>query len=345
MPFMKQLFLFFIAIQFLSFSAAAQDYDNPLEYMKSISQQRENVSKKFMSYASAAAHGKKARKVENLRAKLLDEVQEARMNISGMPSYKGDKSYRDSTVVFIKLYYNVLNEDYSKIVNMEEIAEQSYDGMEAYMMAQEMVDKKLEEGNDKMQLATAAFAAKNNITLNKDNSELGEKMKQVHEVNQYYNDMYLIFFKAYKQENYLLEAMDKNNITGIEQNKSSLLRYAQEGLEKLKSIKGFQGDNSLMSACKVTMNFFVKENEKMNTVSEFFLTQERFEIIKKEFAKKSSPSKAEVDAYNKSVKDMNTAAAAFNSTNQALNKERNEMLNDWDKTVKIFFDEHTPRYK
>jgi len=343
---MKQIVLLLVTLQFFSATAVAQDYDNPVEYMNVISKQRENVSKKFMSYASAAAHGKKARKVENLRAKLLDEVQEARMNISGMPSFKGDKAYRDSTVSFIKLYFNVLNEDYRKIVNMEEIAERSYDDMEAYMMIREMVDKKLEEGNDRMRLATETFAAKNNITLNKETSELGEKMKQVHEVNSYYNEIYLIFFKAYKQEGYMLEALDKNNITGIEQNKSSLLRYAQEGLEKLKTIKAFQGDNSLMTACKAVLNFYVKEvNEKMNTVSEFYLTQERFAKIKKEFEKKSSPSQTEIDAYNKGVKDINTATDTFNSTNQSLNKDRNDVLDTWNKTIKSFFDEHTPRYK
>lgn len=342
---MKQLF-FIIPILFISsFSAIAQDYDNPVEYMNVISKQRENVSKKFMSYASAAAHGKKARKVENLRAKLLDEVQEARMNIASMPSFKGDKSYRDSTVAFIKLYFNVLNEDYSKIINMEEIAEQSYDDMEAYIMAQEMIDKKLEEGNNKMQLATETFAAKNNVTLNKSTSELGEKMKQVHEVNKYYNDLYLIFFKANKQESNLNEAISKNNITGIEQSRSSLLRYAREGLEKLKGIKAFQGDNSLVNAGKGVMNFYIKLNERMNSISEFYLTKERFDAIKKEFEKKSSPSKAEVDAYNKAVKDINAASQAFNNTTQSVNKERNDTLNDWDKTVKAFFDEHTPRYK
>jgi predicted DNA-binding protein len=327
-------------------SAAAQDYNIPVEYMNEISKQRENISKKFMAYVSASAHRKREKKVEALRAKLLDEVQEARMNISGMPSFKGDKSYRDTTVNFMKLYYNVLNEDYSKIINMEEIAEQSYDDMEAYMMAQELVNKKLEEGNEKMRLATETFAAKNNIILTKDNTELGEKMKQVHEVNKYHTELYLIFFKAYKQEGYLIEAVSKNNITGIEQNKSSLLRYAQEGLDKLKSIKPFQGDNTLPAACKVVMNFYVNEvNEKMNTVSEFYLTQERFATIKKEFEKKSSPSKAEVDAYNKSVKDINAASDAFNNTNQLLNKERNDILNDWNKAVNAFFAEHTPRYK
>ena len=341
---MKQIFFISVILFCLQFAVTAQDYDNPVEYMNAISKQRENVSKKFMAYVSASAHKKKEKKVEALRAKLLDEVQEARMNISGLPSFKGEKGYRDSTVNFMKLYYNVLNEDYSKIVNMEEIAEQSYDAMEAYMMAQEMVSKKLDEGNDKMRLATEAFAAKNNITLTKDNTELGEKMKQVHEVNTYHSVLYLIFFKPYKQEGYLMEAVSKNNITGIEQNKNSLLRYAQEGLEKLKDIKAFQGDNSLQSACKAVMNFYVKEVEKMSTISDFYLIKERFETIKKEFEKKSSPSQAEVDAYNKSVKDINAASNAFNNTSQSLNNERNDVLKEWNRTVAAFFDEHTPSY-
>jgi uncharacterized protein YukE len=343
---MKQMLftlLFFFCLQSV---ATAQETDDAVGYMKQISIQRQNVSKKFMAYVSASAHGKRAKKVESLRAKLLDEVQESKMNVSGLPSYKGDKSYRDTTVDFLKLYYNVLNEDYSKIINMEEIAEQSYDAMEAYMMAQEMVNKKLEEGNERMRSTTEAFAAKNNITITKDESELGEKMKQVHEVNKYHTALYLIFFKPYKQETYLIEAISKNNITGIEQNKNSLLRYAQEGLEKLKTIKAFEGDNGLMSAGKTVMNFYVKEvNEKMNTVSEFYLTQERFAAIKKEFEKKSSPSQAEVDAYNKAVKDINAATDAFNSTNQSLDKERHEILDNWNKAEKAFFDDHTPRYK
>ena len=343
---MKQIFLLVLGILILEFAAAAQDFDNPLEYMDAISKQNENISKKFLSYTSASAHGKRAKKVENLRMKLLDEVQEARMNIGGMPSFKGDKTYRDTSVSFMKLYYNVLNEDYSKIINMEEIAEQSYDAMEAYMMAEEMVDKKLEEANEKMKLAQQGFAAKNNITLTESKSELGDMMKQVHEMNVYYHQVYLLFFKPYKQEGYMMEAVEKNNITGIEQNKSSLLKYAEEGLQKIKEVKPFQGDNSLLSACHNMLSFYVKEvNENMNTLSDFLLTKERFDAIKKEFDKKSSPTKEEVDTFNKSVKDINSASQAYNNANQTLNKQRNEALNDWKKSVNVFFDEHTPRYK
>ncbi len=342
---MKQIFLLLPGILFFNLISAAQEYNTPVEYMAVISKQQENISKKYMSYASASAHGKNAKKVESLRLKLIDEVQEARMNIAGLPAFKGDKALRDTSVGFMKLYFNILNEDYSKIINMEEIAEQSYDAMEAYMMAQEMVEQKLEEGNEKMKLASEKFAARNNVTLIENKSGLDVLMKQFHEVNSYHKGIYLIFFKPYKQEAYMMEAVEKNNITGIEQNRNSLLKYAKEGLEKLAVEKPFQGDNSLLNSCKAVLSFYIMEaGEKMNTVSDYYLTKERFESIKKEYEKKSIHSKDDVNAFNKSVQDINAASQAYNSTNQTLNKQRDEVLNEWNRSVNTFFDKHTPEY-
>jgi hypothetical protein len=324
----------------------AQDFGNPGEYMSFISKQQENISKKFMSYASASAHGKREKKVQALRSKLINEVDESRMNISGMPSFKTDKSYRDSAVNFMKLYYNVLNEDYNKIIDMEEIAEQSYDAMEAYLMMEEKVSEKLQDGNERMKTAQAVFAAKNNIKLISSQSELGNMMEQVHQMNLYHHQVYLIFFKPYKQEVYLTDAIEKENITGIEQNKNALLKYTQEGLQKLNGIKAFQGDNSIAMACKSMLNFYLKEvNDKMGAISDYFLTKERFAAIKKEFDKKGSPTKAEVDTYNKGINEINKASEAYNKNNKTLNQQRSEALNNWNSAVKSFFDEHTPHYK
>lgn len=344
---MKRLLpLTIVTVLFLGCTSAfSQNFDNPVEYMDFIGKQQENISKKYMSYTSASAHGKRAKKVESLRNKLLNEVQEARMNISGMPSCKGDKEYRDTAVNFMKLYYNVLNDDYAKVIDLEEIAEQSYDDMEAYLMAQEKIDEKLEEGNKRFSDAAAKFATSNNIRLIKDESELGSMLKQVAAMHNYYHDVYLIFFRPYKQETYLSEAIAKGNITAIEQNKNSLLKYAQEGLEKLNGMKGFQGDNSVVLACKGILNFYVKEAEKIDKVSEYFLTKERFEATKKEFDKKGNSSKAEVDAYNKAVNDINSASEAYNNNNQYLNQSRKEYLDAWNRAVTDFFDTHTPRYK
>ncbi len=343
---MKPFLRLRIAVIFLlgSITSMAQDFNNAGEYMSFVSKQQENITKRFMSYASASAHGRKATKVENLRSKLMNEVQEARMNINGMPSFKGDKGYRDTAVGFMKLYYNVLNEDYSKIVNMEEIAEQSYDDMEAYMLAKEMVDIKLEEGNTRMQVAQRKFAGANNITLTESKSELEDMMKEVHEMNKYYKELYLVFFKPYKQEVYLMQAIEKGNITGIEQNKSSLAKYAQESLEKLKTIKPYKGDNSMITNCRNILNFYVKEADKATVASDFFLAKERFEAIKKEYEKKDEPGKQEVNDYNKGVNDMNKASQTYNSNNNLLNQQRQEALNNWNKSSDQFFDNHTPHY-
>lgn len=322
----------------------AQNFDNAGEYMSYVSKQQENITKRFMSYASASAHGKKAGKVENLRSKLMNEVQEARMNINGMPSFKGEKGYRDTAVSFMKLYYNVLNEDYSKIINLEEVAEQSYDEMEAYMIAKEMVDLKLDEGNNKMQLSQRKFAADNNITLTESTSPLETMMKDVTGMNKYYKELYLIFFKPYKQEVYLMQAIEKGNITGIEQNKSSLLKYAQEGLEKLKALKPYKADNSLVTSCRNILNFYLKEAEKANVASDFYLAKERFEVVKKEFEKKDNATKAEVNEFNKAVNDINKSSQTYNNNNNTLNQQRSEALNAWNKTTDDFFDNHTPHY-
>lgn len=338
--------LFFIAA-FGSFSTIllAQDFDSPGKYMEVISKQQENVSKRYMSYTSASAHGKREKKVENLRSKLMDEIQESRMNISSLPSYKGDKNYRDTAVNFMKFYYNVMNDDYSKIINMEEIAEQSYDEMEAYLLLEEKIQEKLAEANKKLSDAQKIFAQKNNINLLEDKSELGQMMEEVGGSNKHYHEVYLIFFKPFIQEKNMVAALGKENLTAMEQSRSAMLKYAQEGIVKLAAIKGYKGDNSLIANCKNMLNFYIKESEKVIAVNDYFLTKERFEGIKKEMDKKSSKSKEDVEAFNKAVNDINKASQTYNVNNKNMNEQRNENLNNWNNSVKSFFDEHTPRYK
>lgn len=332
---------------FITVSSFAQDFDHAGQYMDFISKQKENVTKKYLSYSSAVAHGKKAKKIENLRNKLLDEVQECRMNIDAMPSFKGDKSYRDSAVKFMKFYFTILNEDYSKIINLEEVAEQSYDDMEAYILAQELVSKKMEEQNAMIRGVQQDFAKKNNITLLNDKSELGQMMEKVGDVNEYYHNIYLLFFKASIQEENLMKAVEKGNITGIEQSKNSLLKYAQEGLEKINEVKPFDGDNNLIAVFKGVMNFYVKEvNDNMKTISDFFLTKERFETLKKEMDKKGDNRKKEdVDAYNKAVNEINAASDKYSQTNKQLFEMRQEAINNWNDGANDFFDTHIPKYK
>jgi len=330
---------------FISSKSFAQDFENPGTYIDFIGKQHQTIAKRFLAYNSASSHGKKASKVENLKSKLLDEIQESRMNISGMPSFKNDKAYRDSAVSFMKLYFNALNEDYSKIVNMQEIAEQSYDKMEAYLLAKEMVDKKMDDASGALHEVQKKFAADHNVNLVDGKNEIGEMMMKVNETGSYYRPIYLLFFKSFKQEAYMMDAIEKKNINGIEQNKNTLLQYSQEGLAKLEKFTSFKGDNSLLVNCKRLLEFYVKEStEKIPLVSDYFLKEEAFEKMKKEFDKKSEPTKEDVAAFNKMVKEVNSAVNTYNSNNNVLNQTRSQLLDNWNSAVDAYFDNHMPTY-
>ena len=333
-----------LACTFLSTKTAAQNFENAGEYMDYISGQQKNVTAKFLNYNSAVSHGKRARKVEKLREQLMDEVQESKMNISSMPKFKGDGAYKDSSASFMKFYYNVLNDDYSKIVNMEEIAEQSYDEMEAYLMLQEAIDKKMEEENKRMKEAQRLFASQNNIKLIDSKDEMGEKMQVVGDVNEHYHLVYLTFFKPHLQEKNLKKAIDKGNVGGLEQDKNALLKYAQEAMIKLETIKAYEGDFALKGACKQLMQFYMKEaTDYIKPITEFLLVKERFETIKKDYEKKSDHNQQDVDAYNKAVSDINMASDKYNQANKNMFEAGKENIDNWNKSVNDYFDEHMPK--
>ncbi len=345
---MKRRINIFVSIFFISLFSSndimAQQFENVGDYMSYISKANQDITAIYLSYLSAVGHNKSARKVEKRRQEVLTSISDTRFKIQGMQPWKGDRSYRDTTVGYIKLLYNVFNEDYGKIVNMEEIAEQSYDAMEAYMLAQEIAQEKLHEAAQKQNEMQKKFAAKYDVKLTNEETELEIKSKQASELMKHYDEVYLIFFKPYKQEAYLMEAVDKKNIIAIEQNKNSLQKFAGDGLEKLKSMKGYNNDPSLIVACRQAMNFYKTEASKMQMATDFFLKEENFNKLKKNFDSKPALKRTQqdIDQYNKGVNEINAAVNEYNSANKELNKQRETALDAWNSTVKKYLDNYMP---
>lgn len=347
---MKQLlktYLLFILLFILlaPSKAGAQAFDNAGQYMDFINNANDALTAKYLAYLSAVSHGKSVRKVEKRRTEVVNSISDTKYSIMGLPPWKGDKTLKDTTVAYLKILNNVFNDDYGKIVNMEEIAEQSYDAMEAYMLAQEKAYEKLEEASKKQHNMQKQFAVKNNINLVESSSEIDSKSKTANGVLKHTNEVYLIFFKSYKQEGYLLDAMNKKNLVSLEQNINSLKKFAEEGLEKLKPLKGYNNDGSLIAVCRTTLYFYKSEAMRSSTLTDFFLKEESFNKIKKQFESRPSGKRTQqdIDEYNKAVNEMNAASKDFNTTNAAINKERSTALNDWNKTYSKYMDEYMPR--
>lgn len=326
-------------------ASVAQPYEKAVDYLAQISKGSREITLKNLYYMSGASHGKSARKVEKRRMELIDAINETRISTAAMPAWKGDKSLRDSAVAFYKILHIVFNEDYGKIVNMEDIAEQSYDAMEAYMLAKDKAHEKLEEANDRLSRAYDQFAQKNNINLVEDQSEMKKKSQIMSSVMEHANAVYLVFFKAYKQESYLMEAINNKNLVAIEQNLNSLQKIAEEGLEKLKPLKGYNGDGSLIASCRNMMNHYKKEVTKASAASDYYIKQEEFAKLKKQFESKSSGKRTQqdVDQYNKAVNDINNASNKFNNTMNELYRDGKTALNEWNKTYDNYLNEYIPK--
>ncbi len=340
MPWMLAICLFFFCG-----SATAQIYDNAGDYIGFINKKNEALTTKYMVYLSAVSHGKSTRKVEKRRTDVVNSISDTKYEIMAMPPWQGDKSFRDTTVAYLKILNIVFNEDYGKIVNMEEVAEQSYDAMETYMLAQQKAYEKLNEASDKQRESEKKFAAKNNVNLIETTSEIGSKAKIANEVLNHCNEIYLIFFKPYKQEGYLIEAMNHKDLVGMEQDINSLKKFAEEGLEKLKKAKGYEGDGSLINACRSMLIFYKSEATRSAALADFFLKEENFNKIKKQFDSKPSGKRTQqdIDQFNQAVNDINNARKNFNDTNNSLNKERADGLNNWNKTYNNYLDDHMPK--
>ncbi len=338
--------MFMISLMLLVTTFAAQAQDDPGGYMTAIGNAHVEMNQKYMAYMSAVAHDRRARKIEKLRQQALQSITGSRDKTVMLPYYKGDNSLRKSSLDYITLCYNVFNEDYGKIVNMEEIAEQSVDQMEAYILLQEKTSEKIHQANEKMSAATKEFAAKYNVKLIDSKDELGEKMDKTNKLTHYTNKLYLLFFKCNYQDSKMVGFMNSSKVNDVEQARNALLKYANEGLAGLDSLRSFEGDGSLGAAVRQLLQFYKKTAETaVPKMLDFYLKKDGFEKLKKTVDSKPSRTKEDVDAYNAGVRDINAASTQFNALNATINQQRSQLLENWTNAEKSFADNHTPHYK
>lgn len=327
--------------------ASAQTPDTAPEYMRFFTDRSTQLSQKFMAYVSELAHGNRARKMEKKRLEVVSSIRQALGDAGRAKPFKGDATLRDAYKHYWDILLKVFNEDYHKIVDMEEIAEQSYDKMEAYLLAQDKADEVLENANQQIHPIYKAFAQKNNITLIEgEDTKLEKKMKQVGVVNDYHRPIYLIFFKSFKQDVYLTDAINRKDINGVEQNRNALARFASDGLKQLDTMRTFNGDASLINACrKYLENCKDAADNLVPQQSAFLVKQEEFDKMRKTFEARpaSKRTQADIDAYNKSVNEVNQALTASNKSLEKLNSSRDKALGGWDAAVKNFMERYIPR--
>jgi hypothetical protein len=337
------LFLLFICISLFS---AAQD--DPGAYMNLVNKAEDEANQKYLLYVSTAAHSGRIKKIEKMRQQAIDGIVNSRNKSIGLPLYKGDNTLRQASIDYLNLLYLIFAEEYAKIVNLEDIAEQSFNEMQAYLLLQEKTSEKLEEATDKRNKAQKEFAAKYKIQLIEDKSEGESKAKKASRVIEYRNSIYLIFFKCNWQWGEINKALDSKKITTVEQARMALINYAKEGMAALDTLKNFEGDPTLANACRHALNQYKRMAENdLPRMTDFYIKEENFEKVKRSFESKpqNNRTQQDVNAYNKAVNEMNAAIGVFNSTAKTTNETAASVVNGYNKADKEFGDKHTPYFK
>lgn len=346
---MRKQALILISVFVCATSIHAQDYNDPVSYMNAINDSHKVMDQTYMAYISAAAHSRRAKKIDRMREQTIQSISDAKYKLVDLPLYKGDNMLRKGFIDYTDFLYKVFNDDYAHIVNLEEIAEQSVDEMEALILLQEKTDEKIKLANARADSIYEAFAAKYNVTLIKgEQNALQQKLATAGKLNHYVNEVYMAFFKCNWQDGQITNAINNKNLANIEQSRNALIAYADEGLKALDTLKSFEGDASLMTACKRALSFYksMAEND-MPKLLDFYLKQENFEKIKKAFDAKSQSSRTQqdVDAYNKAVNELNNSIKTYNALNEKINSERSAVIDNYNQVENSFKDTHTPYYK
>lgn len=324
----------------LSFQIHAQDAGS---YMKVIGDAYEEINKDTWDYIRLVSKGRNAKRIEKRRIELLQTLKGASYEVKKLPAFEGDPTYRNAVSAYLKLSIHSLNNDYKHIVDMEDIAEQSYDLMEAYILTKEKVNRRMDSALTVLRKSQEEFAQTNNIRLVDNESRVGKKLKNTNAVLSYHNKIYLLFYKSYWYESQMLQAMNDRNLSQMEQFRQTLELTAAEARDSLKKIKAFANDRSLIEACDKLQHFFYGEAVRyMPDQIAFFLKEDEMKKMqsKMETTKKKDLTQQDVDNYNLAVKSYNEAIAGFNQTNDYLNTHRQSITENWNNATEKFYNEH-----
>lgn len=318
---------------------------SPVHYMNRLITPFSDLDSKKWQYVKAITRGKSAKKVESKRKALIDEYGSVIAQIGRVRTYKQDSLLRPAVMGYLKLTKQVLREDYGEIVDLEKIADESFDGMEAYLTAQEKANEKLNEASLAVNEAYDQYAALNDVTINEGStSKLRKKIEKGAQALSYYNKNYLIFFKAFHQERYVFDAISRGDISSLEQSANGLSSTAAEGIENLNDVENYNGDASLKTATKNVLSFMKKQGENdYPQMTDFLLMQDEIDSAGKklEAKKQKDRTKKEIDSYNNMLKKYNAGIKDFNKNLDKLNKDRSDAIKSYEDAIAAFFDKHT----
>lgn len=270
-----------------------------VQYSDKIVKLHNNFAEQSINFVINTVHSDDAVFKEKERQKLISEINKNLAEIKKMDGFEGDTKLRDEAVGVFELY----SESYTKTIDDIEILKKnkntSYEAMDAYLKAEDKLEKKLDKASSKFKKAHKDFSQKNNITLVADESN-NEIVSKIAQTNEYSRIIFLEFFRVLKSSEKVIEAINASKPNAIESTRKALINDSEKSMEALKGLKPLNGDKVLK---KSVVDFTKYHNE---------IAQEQLKKVV-EILKSDNKTQADIDYYNNHM--------------QSFMKKRNELIN------------------
>jgi ribosomal 50S subunit-associated protein YjgA (DUF615 family) len=315
------------------------------DYVKRVTDGQRSINSEMLGYISAVAHGKSAKRVAEQRSHLMTTIGSTRERVGRMKAYEGDTVLRSSAYRFYDICYHVLKEDYGKIMDLEDIAEQSYDNMEAYIKAQDAANKAQQDAFIDANAKLQAFATTHHVSLRLNESEDAKMSKAVNGVIAYYNKLFLTLFKCSSAEGYMVKAMDAKEPQQVDKQRNLLAKNVTESTDAIQAMASYETDATLVNSCKQSLQFYDKEaNQRIPTIIAFMNANVAYKKLKGDYEAKAPAdrTKTEMEAIRQKMEEVNTGIDKYNQINSELSQTRNKLTNEWNQAVAQFMDKHIP---
>jgi hypothetical protein len=330
-------------VLFASLSGGGQPQDDPVKYLDYFMERDLNLAQNYLAYMVAAAHGNTEPGVGEQRRKVVAEVDQLRGELSRSLPYHDDDSllraYRD----YANALFEVFNLDYARLENDEQGLDDTVGKMGQLLVKKEAAAQKVSLTSRSKQEAVMNFASRYDIMLVASDRDLAAQVDRVVSVGIYYNRIYLIFYRSVNREMALIESFDQKDPRRIGATRYELLQVASSGLPKLDSLGPYDSDASLQRACRQMLQFHRTEAEvRCKPLVDFVNRQEQFAAFKARFSAKgpSERTQAEVEEYNRMVRELNEASDAANRVVADLNTDRLRLTGQWNSAVNTFLRSH-----
>ena len=142
------------------------------------------------------------------------------------------------------------------------------------------------------------------------------------------------------------DAYTRKDINAFEQNRNSLMKVSDEGLAILDTMKTFNNDRTLISACEKMISFHKQEASDLTAgLTDFLIKEDEFNKVKKAFDAKPAAKRTadDINLYNHAVAEMNDAATGANKNLAICNEGSRKALEYWENAKRKFMETHVPK--